>query len=73
MKPYWEDDSGVLYHGDCLEVMKKLKTDKEKIILITDPPYGINYDPKKCPPGVYPLYSYEYEIFQSDYMQNHLF
>jgi len=46
MKPYWEDDSGVLYHGDCLEVMKKLKTDKEKIILITDPPYGINYDPR---------------------------
>jgi len=42
MKPYWQDDSGVLYHGDCLEIMKELP-DKSVDLVLTDPPYGIAF------------------------------
>lgn len=39
MKPYWKDNSGVLYHGDCLEIMRELE-DKSVDLVLTDPPYG---------------------------------
>lgn len=39
-KPYWQDDHGVLYHGDCLEIMPLL-ADKSVDLVLTDPPYGI--------------------------------
>ena len=42
MKPYYETDNGVLYQGDCLEVMPGLK-DGSVDLVITDPPYGINH------------------------------
>jgi DNA modification methylase len=41
MKPYFETDLGVLYHGDCLEIMPQLEPVD---LVLTDPPYGINYD-----------------------------
>ncbi|MCP3924539.1 MAG: site-specific DNA-methyltransferase [Desulfobacterales bacterium] len=38
MKPYYENENGKLYHGDCLKIMPIL----EKVDLaLTDPPYGI--------------------------------
>ena len=38
---YFETTNGILYHGDCLEIMKKFP--KECIdLVLTDPPYGIN-------------------------------
>jgi site-specific DNA-methyltransferase (adenine-specific) len=48
MKPYFETDLGVLYHGDCLEIMPQLEPVD---LVLTDPPYGIDYDPR-----MYPLY-----------------
>lgn len=41
-KPYYEDSKGVLYHGDCLEIMKDIP-DKSVDLVLTDPPYGINF------------------------------
>jgi len=38
MKPYYETDLGVLYHGDCLEIMPHLEPVD---LVLTDPPYGI--------------------------------
>lgn len=40
VKPYYETDNGVLYHGDCLEIMAYLPPVD---MVLTDPPYGINW------------------------------
>jgi site-specific DNA-methyltransferase (adenine-specific) len=37
MKPYYERDGIVIYHGDCREILPKMWADA----VITDPPYGI--------------------------------
>jgi site-specific DNA-methyltransferase (adenine-specific) len=39
MKPYYQDGSVTIYHGDCLEVMANLP-DESVDLLWTDPPYG---------------------------------
>jgi len=40
VKPYYEDDSVTIYHGDCREILPDLKADA----IITDPPYGISFE-----------------------------
>ena len=40
MKPYYEKDGIVIYHGDCREVLPTL----EKVdLVLTDPPYGMDW------------------------------
>jgi site-specific DNA-methyltransferase (adenine-specific) len=40
MKPYYENELGVIYHGDCLEILPQI----EKVdLVLMDPPYGINF------------------------------
>ena len=41
MKSYYEDSAVTIYHGDCREILPTLpKCD----LVLTDPPYGIDYD-----------------------------
>lgn len=43
MKPYYDDGSVTIYHGDCREVLPTLAAQSTDLLL-TDPPYGIGYD-----------------------------
>ena len=40
VKPYYQDESVVIIHGDCREIVPTLGRFD---LLLTDPPYGINY------------------------------
>ena len=44
MSPYYEDASVRLFHGDCAAVMPTLERHD---LLLTDPPYGIDENPRK--------------------------
>jgi site-specific DNA-methyltransferase (adenine-specific) len=46
LKPYYEDSSCVIYHGDCLEILPTL-AGVQPVLLHTDPPYGIGYKPTR--------------------------
>jgi site-specific DNA-methyltransferase (adenine-specific) len=43
MKPYYEEESAAIYHGDCRELLPELKLPIGAII--SDPPYGIDIVP----------------------------
>lgn len=40
MKPYYEDGSVTIYHGDCLEIAPGL----DYSAVVSDPPYGMGWD-----------------------------
>ena len=40
---YFETENGILYKGDCLEIMKHIPDNSIDLIL-TDPPFGIDKD-----------------------------
>ena len=40
MRPYYESETAVIYHGDCLEVMTQLH-DSSADLVLTDLPYGM--------------------------------
>jgi DNA modification methylase len=41
--PYYDEDGITIYHGDCREILPCLALTPGAIV--TDPPYGIDYDP----------------------------
>lgn len=41
MTPYYSDDLVTIYHADCRELLPEL----DVAAVVTDPPYGIGYDP----------------------------
>lgn len=43
-KPYYQDESCTIYHGDCALIVPQLM---DFDLLLTDPPYGINENSKK--------------------------
>lgn len=42
MKPYFQDKFTTIYNGDCKDVLQQLDINVNAVI--TDPPYGINYN-----------------------------
>jgi DNA modification methylase len=42
LKPFYADDSGSLYCGDCIEAMRELP-DNSVDAVVTDPPYGLQF------------------------------
>ncbi len=44
--PYYKDDWCAIYHGDCREILPLLP-DKSIDLVLTDPPYGINFVPQR--------------------------
>jgi len=41
MKPYYQDASVTIYHGDCREVLPSLGAD---LSIVSDPPYGMKWN-----------------------------
>ena len=51
MKPYYEHRGVSILHGDCAEIIPHLN---HFDLLLTDPPYGIEYNPKRSRKGTEP-------------------
>lgn len=55
IKPYYDREGIQIFLGDCLEIMPTL--DRKFDLILTDPPYGIDYSPKygrrKMPNGTW--------------------
>lgn len=45
VKPYYESDGITIYHADCVDVISLVEP-SSVALLLTDPPYGIGYDPQ---------------------------
>jgi len=43
---YYREPSGVIYCGDCLEILPLLESGSVDLV-VTDPPYGINLQPQR--------------------------
>lgn len=48
MKPYYQEKGITIYHGDCRDILPTLEPVD---LVLTDPPYGINYNGGKIPQG----------------------
>ena len=44
MRPYYEDGTVQIYHGDCREVLPVITFD----VVVTDPPYGVGLEAKRA-------------------------
>ena len=68
LKPYYETELGKLYHGDCLEILPQL-TEKVDLVL-TDPPYGVNFKGKNAKSLVNNKKGYDIHIDTPEYIDN---
>ena len=70
MKPYYQDNSCTIYHGDCLEIMPKLsKVD----LILTDPDYNaknIGPNSRKYLNGMPYLSPAKYKMFCRKWFKN---
>ena len=42
MKPYYDDGTCIIYHGDCREILPRLAQESIDLV-VTDPPYGVGW------------------------------
>jgi site-specific DNA-methyltransferase (adenine-specific) len=42
IEPYYHEKAGVIYCADCMDILPKIP-DKSIDLVLTDPPYGLNY------------------------------
>ncbi len=42
LSPYYEDDSVLIYHGDCREILPQIRYHVD--LVLTDPPYGVGIE-----------------------------
>ena len=50
-EPYYQQDGTMLYHGDCLDVMREMAENSVDTV-ICDPPYGLSFMGKNWDHGV---------------------
>lgn len=50
MNPYYEAEGITIYHGDCRDVLSDVEVASVSLLL-TDPPYGMDYRPKRGADG----------------------
>lgn len=43
MKPYYEFNGIIIYHGDCRDILPELPKTLIADLLLTDPPYGVSF------------------------------
>jgi site-specific DNA-methyltransferase (adenine-specific) len=45
MTPYYQDSAVTIYHGDCREILPRIRGEFQ---IVTDPPYGISLVPQRA-------------------------
>lgn len=51
IRPYYEADGIVIYNGDCRVLLPSVAPQEAVALLLTDPPYGMDYKPKRGADG----------------------
>ena len=64
-EPYFQRDGVALYHGDCRELLPLLP--KVDLVLVTDPPYGVNLGSTEGSGNKHGLVRKAYDGFEDTY------
>jgi hypothetical protein len=63
MRPYYEQDGIVIYHGDCAELLPQISP----TVLITDPPYGVELGSSDSRGGRHGLAKSQYASYEDTF------